>query len=186
MNIEEVESSSLIDTPNLPGVILAEARQAKNLTKEHIAGKLHLRVAIIDQLEADDYQNMPEPVFIKGYLRAYAKLLGIDPEPLLLNFKASFKEEQKFEKALWQSKRESHMAEHAIKWIAVVFALGVIIAVSIWWHTNKDNETYLSPTLQTSSNDKQMDSEVRLTDLSKMRNMLATKAHYQPLENLRD
>ena len=69
-----------------PGAQLALVRAQKGYSLEYVAGKLHLRVRIIELLETDDYQNMPEPVFVKGYLRAYAKLLDVKYQPLLDNF----------------------------------------------------------------------------------------------------
>ena len=66
-----------------PGVQLASIRQQKGYTVEYVANKLHLRVRIIELIENSEFNLLPEPVFVKGYLRAYSKLLGISPEPFL-------------------------------------------------------------------------------------------------------
>ena len=66
---EQFEENHAIE---YPGAGLARVREKLNISQEYIADKLHLRVAVIELLEADDYDNMPEPVFIEGYLRAYA------------------------------------------------------------------------------------------------------------------
>jgi cytoskeleton protein RodZ len=162
-----------------PGALLSTVRKQKGLSTEYVAGKLHLRVRLIELLEADDYDNMPEPVFIKGYLRAYAKFVEIAPEPLLEAFNSLYISERKVDKALWQSRRETHKAEHAVRWITAFFAIGVIIAVAIWWHTNKDNERLLPANI--SHNETQnvkSENEIRLTDLSKMRSLLSSTNQY--------
>ena len=161
-----------------PGAQLARERMEHGYSTEYIAGKLHLRVRLIELLEADDYYNMPEPVFIKGYLRGYAKLLNRAEQPLLDAFNALYKTtEKKAEKALWQSRREANRAEHAIRWLTGFFAVVVLMAVAIWWYTNKENETLFSASVKHAENvPNKVETEIRLTDLSKMRSLLSSNA----------
>ena len=159
-----------------PGALLAKGRIEQGYTTEYIAGKLHLRVRLIELLEADDYYNMPEPVFIKGYLRGYAKLLNCPDQPLLDSFNTLYKTtERKIEKALWQSRRETNKAEHAIRWLTGFFAMVVLMAVAIWWYTNKENENLFSANASHVENTpSKSETEIRLTDLSKMRSLLSS------------
>ncbi len=159
-----------------PGAQLAKQRIEQGYSAEYIAGKLHLRVRIIELLEADDYDNMPEPVFIKGYLRAYAKLLSLPDQPLLDTFNMLHKpSERKVEKALWQSRREKNSAEHAIRWLTGFFAMVVLVAVAFWWYSNKDNENLFSASVNHAENSlNKSETEIRLTDLSKMRSLLSS------------
>ncbi len=179
---EDVEESM----QEKPGAQLAFARLEKNLSVEYVAGKLHLRTRIIELLEADNYQSMPEPVFIKGYLRAYAKLLDIPYQPLLDTFNQHHSIDRKLEKALWQSRRESNKAEHAVRWLTGIFVLVVIIAVGIWWQANKDNEHLFSANVSMNESEpnehNQSDTEIRLTDLSKMRSLLSSSGQDVLLE----
>lgn len=66
-----------------PGTRLATERRAHGLTIEQIASQLNLAPRQIAALEADDYAALPGMVIVRGFLRAYAKLLKIDPVPLL-------------------------------------------------------------------------------------------------------
>jgi cytoskeleton protein RodZ len=160
-----------------PGAQLAASRIAKGLSAEYVAGKLHLRVRIIELLEADDYLNMPEPVFIKGYIRAYAKLLDVPSEPLLAIFNGQCVSERKLEKALWQGKRETHRGERIIRWLTTIFALVVVGAVAMWWQNNKENEHLLPTNMsRAEASHNQSETEIRLTDLSKMRSLLSSNA----------
>ncbi|MFC3907622.1 helix-turn-helix domain-containing protein [Legionella dresdenensis] len=165
-----------------PGSFLAHLREKKGISQEYVAGKLHLRIKIIELLEADDYQSMPEPVFIKGYLRAYAKLLGVSPDPLLETFNNRYASERKVEKALWQSKRESNFGERMVRWFTVLVVLAAVIAVGIWWHTNKDAQPFFAikeaqtaaPATQTVAS--KSEQEQKLTDLSRMQSMFAVES----------
>ncbi len=159
-----------------PGAQLAAQRILRDYSPEYVAGKLHLRVRIIELLEADDYANMPEPVFIKGYLRAYAKLLGVPPEPLLNMFNLLYSDERKSEKTLWQSRRQSNKAEYLVRWVTILLSLSVLVAVGMWWESSRENGHILSPKLeqQASLQQPQSSENVRLTDLSKMRSLLSS------------
>lgn len=171
-SIEEDESPIV----EKPGAQLAAQRIALDYSAEYVASKLHLRVRMIELLEADDYQNMPEAVFIKGYLRAYAKLLGMPSEPLLKAFNRLNSGERKLEKALWQSRRETHRAEHAVRWLTIVFAVGVVVAVTMWWRgqDSEHNFPLHFTRAEVAPQRNQAETEIRLTDLSKMRSLLAS------------
>ncbi len=61
-----------------PGMILSAARAELKWDIADVAANLNLRVSVIEALEKDDYADLPGPTFVRGYLRAYARLLGID------------------------------------------------------------------------------------------------------------
>lgn len=153
---------------SLPGTILMDEREKKGLDTEYVAGKLHLRVKVIELLEADDYANLPEPVFVKGYIRAYAKLLDIDPNPLLEKFSATVKTENRQERTLWQGQREHRSGVHMLRWVTLASFVVVVVAVGIWWHKAKDvlHEDKTPAALQLSE---KRAKSVSLTDLNKMR-----------------
>lgn len=67
----------------LPGRRLREARERQALTVEDVAERLHLQQAQVEALENDDYTRFSAPIFISGYLRSYARLLDLDPEPVV-------------------------------------------------------------------------------------------------------
>jgi len=170
-----------------PGAQLAVVRKAKGYTVEYIANKLHLRISLVDALEADNYEKMPSAVFVQGYLRAYAKLVDLNPEPLLATYKRNYMTERQHEKAaLWQSRRDTNSAERAIRWLTTVFGLAVLIAVAIWWHKSSDNQNLFAITTKTALEEKNaMDHaqlDIRLTDLSKMRSLLSSENQYSSIE----
>src|SRR5262249_50660744 len=66
-----------------PGRVLGEARQAQNLSVADVARQLKLSVSQVEALESGDFQRLPGPVFVRGFVRNYARLLRLAPEPLL-------------------------------------------------------------------------------------------------------
>lgn len=65
------------------GAGLAAAREELNLTVSDVARHLKLSPAQVEALEEGAYERLPGRVFVRGFLRNYAKLLGVDPQPLL-------------------------------------------------------------------------------------------------------
>jgi cytoskeleton protein RodZ len=66
-----------------PGSTLREEREALGVTLREVSETLNLSITVIQAIEADDYQKLPGPVFARGYIRAYARLLSLEPEALL-------------------------------------------------------------------------------------------------------
>ena len=66
-----------------PGARLLAERRSQGLSLGDIARQLKLSVRQVEALERDDYSGFSGPVFVRGFLRNYAKLLHLDPDPLL-------------------------------------------------------------------------------------------------------
>jgi cytoskeleton protein RodZ len=77
------DSSELQVRDRGPGAVLAAARVAQNLTVADVARQLKLSANQIMALEAGDFERLPGPVFVRGFVRNYARLLKVDPDRLL-------------------------------------------------------------------------------------------------------
>lgn len=69
--------------PMSVGAELAAHRQAKGWTVEQVASSLKLAPRQVDAIEADNHSMLPGIAVTRGFVRAYAKLLRIDANPLL-------------------------------------------------------------------------------------------------------
>ncbi len=70
-------------TDATPGTRLGRAREAQNLTAVDVARRLKLSVWQIEALESGRYDQLPGPIFVRGFIRNYARLLKLDPEDFL-------------------------------------------------------------------------------------------------------
>ena len=66
-----------------PGAVLRAARVAAGLTVSEAARRLKLTVRVVEGIEDNDRQRMPPAVYMRGFVRNYARLLGLDAELLL-------------------------------------------------------------------------------------------------------
>ncbi len=66
-----------------PGRTLASARAEMNLSVADVSQQIKFGIKQIEAIEADDYAKLPGTTFVRGMIRSYAKLLQLDPKPLL-------------------------------------------------------------------------------------------------------
>lgn len=71
------------DTRKGCGQHLREARERAGLTLDQAAAQLRMPIQVVRALEQDEWQKLGAPVFVRGQLRSYARLLKVDLEPLL-------------------------------------------------------------------------------------------------------
>ncbi|MEM7250909.1 MAG: RodZ domain-containing protein [Pseudomonadota bacterium] len=69
-----------------PGARLREARERVGFGLEDVAAQLHLDRHTVESLESDRFDALPAPTFVRGYLRAYARLLDLPHAPIIEAF----------------------------------------------------------------------------------------------------
>jgi len=71
------------------GSQLKAARERLGMTTAQAAQRLHMRAMFVDALEREDWKTVGEPVYVRGFIRNYARLLGVDTETCVASFNAS-------------------------------------------------------------------------------------------------
>jgi cytoskeleton protein RodZ len=82
-SVPELDDDRAGITAPSAGTRLREAREARGLSIDDLARTLNLHPRVVDALERDDDAALPAVPFVRGYLRAYARLMSMDPAPLL-------------------------------------------------------------------------------------------------------
>lgn len=78
---QNVDSSG--ETPVSLGRILREAREKLGLSITEVADQIKFAGRQIEALEADEFEQLPEMTFVRGFVRSYAKILNLDASALL-------------------------------------------------------------------------------------------------------
>lgn len=63
------------------------AREARGLSLSTVAEKIHIRSVYLDALERGDWSTIGAPVYVRGFIRTYARYLTIDPEIAVAEFR---------------------------------------------------------------------------------------------------
>jgi cytoskeleton protein RodZ len=69
--------------PQSVGTMLKAERERQGLSREQITEKTRMRTQIVEAIENEAWGSLPPPVFVRGFLRAYAKVLGISQEAVI-------------------------------------------------------------------------------------------------------
>lgn len=83
MSGEWADQPATPDNHGIPGKTLAAAREAMGWSVEQIADQLKMAVRQVVALEAGDYAALPGAAVVRGFVRAYAKVVKLDPAPLV-------------------------------------------------------------------------------------------------------
>ncbi|MEN8166638.1 MAG: RodZ domain-containing protein [Pseudomonadota bacterium] len=137
---EQVQSAESIESP---GARLRKERQSQGLDQARIAAQLHLSESMIEALEWDDFNALPGTVFVQGYLRNYARLLGLPEKEILDPYQRLCPEPDEgclsstTSGSVTREVRSSHGMVQLVTWSIVI---GLIVLLFIWWQGRLDWE----------------------------------------------
>lgn len=69
-----------------PGARLGQARRALGIARGDLAASLHLEEEVLAALEEGREEDLPAQAYVRGYMRTYARLVGLDPEQVVERF----------------------------------------------------------------------------------------------------
>lgn len=119
----------------LAGQQLADARRLRKLSLNDIANELHLDPAKVVALEENRFQELGAPVFVKGYLRKYAEIVGIAADPVLAGYRQL--DERDEAPPIVPRHRATPREASAGPWLAAILVLA-LAAGGLWVWTGGD------------------------------------------------
>jgi cytoskeleton protein RodZ len=125
------------------GQVLREARLAQSLTIEDVAARLRLMQRQIEAMETDDFGSLGQPVFARGFVRNYARLLGLEPDALLMRMEGAPAELV----AVRQPELSLQRSWLASPWLVfVLLGLFVLVTapVALYWWLNEGEDELVS------------------------------------------
>lgn len=111
------------------GLELKRGREAKGYTIERIADELHLRPSIVTAMEEENYELLPGDIFLKGYIRSYARLVGLSEHEIVklldqhLSREADLEAHTKHVKG--REKRKKH-SKYALFLLVIAVVSGIV------------------------------------------------------------
>ena len=127
------------------GEYLKQARKKKRLSLEQITSQTRIQEHHLQALESEDFANLPAKVFAKGFVRSYAKALGLDEEEAIqcfLETSGTFYEQHQPEQPQPHVQVKLEAAHRqSINWNLVVVVLVLIAAGAVWYGLPKQEDT---------------------------------------------
>jgi cytoskeleton protein RodZ len=139
---DSTEVDSQFDTP---GSLLSQARNAKGFTAADIAQKLRLKVGIIEALERDEVLSTISLTFTKGYVRSYAKLLGLNENHIIQLFNELHISDDLTPKKMQSFSRQVSREHNDSRWMIVTYSIiALVILLSILWWVQHQSEPFFA------------------------------------------
>lgn len=139
-----VSSGAGTAAPPSFGVHLAAARERAGMSVGEVASRLRLHVNQVRAIESENLAQLPEAAYVRGFVRSYARVLGLDPAPLIddLNAKlapagASVVEGMTHTPDYSPVRAAAH--EQASRWIVLGLAVAALVALGlIGWYATRE------------------------------------------------
>ena len=74
------------------GAYLKQERELRNISMEELAEQTHIKIEYLQAMESNHFERLPGMTFAKGFLQAYAKYIGLEPDDVLLRFEDTLKQ----------------------------------------------------------------------------------------------
>ncbi|MCE5203818.1 MAG: RodZ domain-containing protein [Coriobacteriales bacterium] len=119
------------------GEKLAAERRKQGKTLVDVAAATHIMQRLLDALEHGRYEELPSPVYVRGYIQNYAHYLHIDPTPLLIEFQNDIggrTRDTRLDELPERTVVPMHDQMHHIPrrtWLVIASAL-IVIGLTLW------------------------------------------------------
>lgn len=139
------EPQAFSDTQSSPGAMLRAEREHQRLPLEDAAEQLNLRPSLVGDLEKDVYTQMPVPTYRRGYLRAYARLLGMDDRAVVAAYDnihgRSDMDERRVE-PIGTIKPPTRWGAIAFRVVTIAIVVALIVLTLVWWEGRESAPGY--------------------------------------------
>ncbi len=123
-----------------PGERLQAARIQKGLSLADVASRMHLSASILEAIEENDFEEITAPIFVKGYLRHYARIVALDEDDMIQQYIEYYSEEDPPISSTSNMVPELSVADARIKWTTYLVVLVLAALLAAWWWNKAQNE----------------------------------------------
>lgn len=133
--MSEKTQQQAVHSPRV-GEKLRQHRERSNLSLQNVAAQLHLETRIIESLERDDYDNLPDPIYVRGYIRGYAKLVNVNADDLIALYDADGATEAPEIIPEVKHSSQTNSGDKPVKAFTYLLTLLLVVLVITWWQSN--------------------------------------------------
>jgi len=116
-----------------PGTRLQAARIAAGLTIDDVASKMRLSPAILASLEENDFDEITAPIFVKGYLRSYARIVNVDEGEIIAEYTAYATHGDPPITSTSNTSPEINSSDSRVKLVTRLVVFVLIALLAVWW-----------------------------------------------------
>ncbi|MBT0017032.1 cytoskeleton protein RodZ [Vibrio alginolyticus] len=125
------------------GTLLKNKRESLGMSQKQVADRLRLRISVIEDIENNRFESQQVATFTRGYLRSYAKFVGLDEKVVLTALEQTADaqpQEQEIEMQSFSRKTKDEKHNSRIMLLTWIIGLVIIgISAAWWWQNQQEN-----------------------------------------------
>ncbi|MDG2175743.1 MAG: DUF4115 domain-containing protein [Gammaproteobacteria bacterium] len=130
--------NKLSDWPS-PGQKMKKLRKEIGLSHGRVAEALHMTTHYVRSLESDNYEKLPGKTFVKGYFKAYAKLLNADVDEVLECYEQYVIALEASQENEADEIRAKKTYDQNLRWMICAAIIIVLVVGISWWFSRNEN-----------------------------------------------
>lgn len=132
-----------VETVLTVGECLKRKREELNIPIKDASEKLKIKIGYLEDLENNNYKELPPDVYVKGFIKSYAQLVGLDPEKMVDIYDREKKISEKYQKKKIHAKKltTQNFAIITPKIVTAFFSLLILLIVGcyLWYQISSFN-----------------------------------------------
>ncbi len=121
-----------------PGELLRRARREKGMAAEEVILNLGITQTVLNALENDEYEHLPAPLYVKGYMRRYCSILSIPDDEILAGFE-NLMRTQDVQQGEPKIRLMGEPAKKFGQWKFIAALVLALLAVVLFWMTKSSD-----------------------------------------------
>jgi cytoskeletal protein RodZ len=110
------------------GKYLKAERESQNLSLKQVSQSTRIKERLLKAIEEDQYELLSSPVYVKGFLGAYARYLGLDPNDITLRYQKhmdhlNLSEEAEARRRIISKKKRVNL------WLSMVSVFAIVLII---------------------------------------------------------
>jgi cytoskeleton protein RodZ len=138
------------------GDTLREARSRKGLSLRDVEDATKIRLRYLQALENDDFEMIPGPTFVKGFMRTYGAFLGLDADLLVNEYRSRYERAVEPQKVLTTRPqslrtRSARRRPPSTLLVAIIAVLVILVLAWIGWGNKNGDKAEINPAVTTTT-----------------------------------
>jgi len=128
------------------------AREARGLSLSDVAEQIHIRSVYLGAIEQEDWPQIGAPVYVRGFIRTYARFLGLDAEAAVQRFNETVPAERAPGSSSGLVSMDDDHRSGPSMWTVIGVLVAIIVVAFVgyeWWQYNQGSSG--APLAQTSA-----------------------------------
>lgn len=125
------------------GTLLKNKRESLGMSQKQVADRLRLRISVIEDIENNRFESQQVATFTRGYLRSYAKFVGLDEKVVLTALEQTADAQPQEQEIEMQSfSRKTKDEKHNSRIMLLTWVIGLVHYwhfSGMWWQNQQEN-----------------------------------------------